>query len=599
MSVKFLDLSSGEREWARESNFSQLQRIWFPTALILVPALLLALGGWQSSSQFHTLLEGMATLLALVIGVLALVRFYARKSNLFLFVGTGFIATGLLDGYHALATSSAFISYFPSLPPSLIPWSWLASRTMLSSFMYLGRLARKREAEQGESGRIAERLIYVGACSLTGIFFLFFAFAPLPAAYYAEWFVHRPEELIPGALLLLALWGYGRKGLWRSDVFEYWLVLSLLVGLACQICFMAFSSQLFDGFFAVAHLLKIVSYILVFVGLVGSTYNLFKQAEDKSNEIARGKEELEREMVGRLRAQDKLQTLNDDLEQRVEERTRDLDMARLAALNMMADAEKARHQAEQSKAEVTRYRDHLEELVDERTAALKTVNAELEVFSYSVSHDLRSPLRSIDGFSRALLEDHEEQLDAEGKDYLHRVCAASQRMGKLIDDLLSLSRLTRGELTLRTIDMSALAGAIEAELRAGSPEREAEVVIEEGLVAKADPRLIRALMDNLLGNAWKFTGQKDGARIEFGAAEVEGECAFFVRDNGAGFDMAYADKLFGAFQRLHRAEEYAGTGIGLAIVQRIVHRHGGRLWAEGEVGRGATFYFSFENRGTA
>jgi signal transduction histidine kinase len=224
---------------------------------------------------------------------------------------------------------------------------------------------------------------------------------------------------------------------------------------------------------------------------------------------------------------------------------------------------------------------------------LELANKELEAFSYSVSHDLRAPLRSMDGFSQALLEDYADKVDAEGKDYLQRIRGAAQRMGDLIEALLALSRVTRSEVHRAPLDLSALAGAIAAELQQREPGRQAEWVIQDGLATEGDARLLRAVLENLLGNAWKFTAARAPARIEFGVwAGSDGRPTYFVRDNGAGFDMAYEDKLFGAFQRLHTQAEYAGTGIGLATVQRIIHRHGGRVWAEGAPGKGATFYFT-------
>ncbi len=228
----------------------------------------------------------------------------------------------------------------------------------------------------------------------------------------------------------------------------------------------------------------------------------------------------------------------------------------------------------------------------ERTAQLEAANKELESFSYSVSHDLRAPLRSINGFSQALLADYADRLDAQGKDHLHRVHAASQRMAALIDDLLNLSRVTRGEMHLESVDLSALARTIAAELRKSQPARQVECVIAAGIVANGDAGLLRIALENLIGNAWKFTSKSPRARIEFGVTQREGESVYFVRDDGAGFDMAYAGKLFGAFQRLHAATEFPGTGIGLATVQRIIHRHAGRVWAEGAVEHGAAFFFT-------
>ncbi len=236
---------------------------------------------------------------------------------------------------------------------------------------------------------------------------------------------------------------------------------------------------------------------------------------------------------------------------------------------------------------------NLERRVIERTTELQAANQELEAFSYSVSHDLRSPLRSIDGFSQAVLEDCADKLDDQGREHLNRVRAATQHMGLLIDDLIKLARVARAEMHRESVDLSALAAAVLAELQKSEPERRVECRIKPGLTAEGDARLLRVALDNLLGNAWKFTGKTANARIEFGALPPEtGGPAYFVRDNGAGFDMTYAGKLFGAFQRLHTAHEFPGTGVGLATVQRIVHRHGGRVWAEGAVGKGTTFYFT-------
>jgi signal transduction histidine kinase len=237
-------------------------------------------------------------------------------------------------------------------------------------------------------------------------------------------------------------------------------------------------------------------------------------------------------------------------------------------------------------------RDQLEQRVRERTAALDASNQELEAFCYSVSHDLRSPLRAIDGFSQALLEDMEGRLDGDAAGHLARIRAATQRMAALIDDLLSLSRITRTDLSIKRVDLSTMARAVCEELAAAQPGRDVAVEIREGLEVMADPRLMRQVLENLLGNAWKFTSKQPQARVEFGAHAGPDGRVFVVRDNGAGFDPAYADRLFGVFQRLHAMHDFPGTGVGLAIVDRIVKRHGGRIWAEAAMGKGAAFYFT-------
>jgi light-regulated signal transduction histidine kinase (bacteriophytochrome) len=255
-----------------------------------------------------------------------------------------------------------------------------------------------------------------------------------------------------------------------------------------------------------------------------------------------------------------------------------LEETQRAVLNILDDFE-----TEKSKVELVNQQ--LEKEIDERkrvesqiqevNTELLSANKELEAFSYSVSHDLRAPLRGIDGFSLALLEDYADKLDEDGKDYLCRVRAATQRMGILIDDLLGL-----------------IARSVAEELQKTQPERHAEFRIEEGLEAFVDSHLMRISLENLLGNAWKFTSKRESACIEFGKTGCDGDMTYFVRDDGAGFDPAYAQRLFGAFQRLHDKSDFPGTGVGLATVQRIINRHGGRIWAESAVAKGATFYFT-------
>jgi len=322
------------------------------------------------------------------------------------------------------------------------------------------------------------------------------------------------------------------------------------------------------------------------------------------SKLRRVSEELEHRVMERTAA---LQEANLELERQMEERRRVEEELRQAHLTLERRVQERTAKLEEANAELTkeiRERRRVEEdmrklnadLLD-RTTQLEASNKELEAFSYSVSHDLRAPLRGIDGFSQAVLDDYHDKLDDKGKQYLQRVREASQRMAKLIDAMLNLARLIRAELTFEPVDLSDLGRSILADLRKADPERQVEIVVADNLRATADPNLTRVVLENLLGNAWKFTSHEDYARIDLGMTYHYSEPVFFVRDNGVGFDMTYVDKLFGAFQRLHAVSEFQGIGIGLATVHRIIQRHGGRIWAEASVGKGATFFFTLENEG--
>ena len=273
---------------------------------------------WLGSTQLHTVMEAVATLLALFVGLMAIVRFYTKKTSVFLFIGTAFLGTGMLDGYHALVTSSNFAASYPSSPPSLIPWSWIASRLFLSLFLCLSLLVWKRESKYGDRGRIGERGVYLLAGGLTLASFLFFAFVPLPTGYFGASFLRRPEELVPAFFFLFALIGYLKKGDWRQDAFDHWLVLSLIAGFMGQAMYMSVSEHLFDMVFDMAHLVKKLSYIFVLVGLVINMFHLFRQAEESFETTRRASEALAREVGHRQLAEEEVNASQSRIEAIVE-----------------------------------------------------------------------------------------------------------------------------------------------------------------------------------------------------------------------------------------------------------------------------------------
>jgi signal transduction histidine kinase len=304
-------------------------------------------------------------------------------------------------------------------------------------------------------------------------------------------------------------------------------------------------------------------------------------------------EDAEEEKI-RLEATQKaiLNILDDSAAEKVQ-----LGETQRAVLNILEDFELEKTKVEKINADLRNEiseRVRVEGALRQANAVAEAANKELEAFSYSVAHDLRAPLRSIDGFSQSLLEDCADQLDSDGKLYLQRVRQSAQRMAQIIDGLLNLSRVSRLELRRETVSLSEVARSVLARLKDARPDRDVECVISDGLIVQADPRLVDIVLTNLIGNAWKFTGRRATARIELATRGGHPQ-VYCVRDNGAGFDANYADKLFGVFQRLHGVDEFEGTGIGLATVQRIVRRHGGQVWAEGAVDRGATFFFTLED----
>jgi signal transduction histidine kinase len=510
---------------------------------------------------FHSLVEIFSVIVSFVIFVLAWNTRRVQDNHYLLFLGIAFLFTGALEMVHAFAYKG--FGVFPAHDANLPTQLWIAFRYLLSISFLAAPFFISRTLNV-----VTIFAIYAAVTSL--LFWSIFS------GVFPDCFVEgrglTPFKIISEYVI----------------IFVFLASLGLLIRNRNAIDRRVLRLMVFSILSATASELSFTRYVSVFgfanmaghLFLLASVYFIYRAI------VVTGVVEPSRLLFRNLKlSEEALQKAHDMLEQRVRERTEEL-----ARTNEELEAEIAERM--RAEGEVRQLNRELEQRVIDRTAQLEAANKELEAFAYSVSHDLRAPLRSIEGFTRAIEEEQAARLDDTGKDYFRRVREAARRMTQLIDALLDLSRLTRGDLNRFPVDMSALAKGVAEELPKARPGRKAEFVIADGLTALGDPVMLRAVVANLLENAWKFTGKRESTRIEFGETRKDGKTVYFVRDNGDGFDMTYADRLFKAFQRLHSNEEFPGLGIGLATVQRIVHRHGGSIWAEGETGKGATVYFT-------
>ncbi|MBL4787200.1 MAG: hypothetical protein JKY49_17460 [Cohaesibacteraceae bacterium] len=503
---------------------------------------------WKGAAELHTVMEVAATLLAFLVAAMALVRYYTKKEIVFLIIGTGFVGTALLDGYHAVVTSTYFRPYMPSDIIQLIPWSWVASRQFLSIVMIISLWSWHRERKMGKAGRIKESYVYIFTATFTLASFLFFAMAPLPRAHYPELIFHRPEEFIPGILFGIALIGYLRKGDWQFNLFEHWLVVSLIVGFCSEVVFMSFSGSLFDFEFDMAHTLKKVSYVCVLIGLLAAMYAIFTAEENSKSRLVRVNASLE-EAMGNLESENAL-------------------------------------------------RKEIEDNLRSREKELIRSNKELEKFAYIASHDLKEPLRKIQAFGGRLDSGYKDVLDERGRNYLERMRNAAGRMSGLITDLLAFSRIATHGDAFEHVNLTKIVEGVLSDLEIAIDENKA--TINMGVLPEiiGDRLQMRQLFQNLIGNAIKYKAADRDPIIDVSIEKVTGIGEEYpnrefwkidVADNGIGFSQEYAAKVFEIFQRLHGRDVYEGTGVGLAIARRIAERHEGTITATSEPDKGATF----------
>lgn len=490
--------------------------------------------------DFHAL-TSTAAALAVMVGILTLVRHHSRPNNHLLLIGAGLIGAGILDGYHAWITSSYFVELFPSVPESLAAWSWTTSRLFLSVMLLASWAAGRREAKLGAAGLIEARSIYDDVALLAVVCLGFFIFVPLPPAYQPGWPVHRPQALGIAIVFLLSLVAYLRDGRWRRSPFASWFVLALVVSVLTDALFVAFSAGPSDLMSGVAHGLKIVAYGCILVGVVASTYHLYRSVEETSLELEASNRVLEAEIERRKLAQAEL---------------------------------------EQAERKVREYAERL-----------KSSNAELEQFAYAASHDLQEPLRVIAGYTRLLASRYEGRLDGQADRFIEYTVSGVERMQKLIQDLLTYSRVeTHGKPFERVDSMRAFEWA-RTNLQAAIEESGASITGEGLPELVAEPTQLGQLFQNLLSNAIKYRSE-EAPEVHVRAERTDGAWHFSVADNGIGIPSEDRDRVFEMFRRLDTAGDRDGTGIGLSVCRRIVERHGGRIWVESGPDRGSTFHFT-------
>lgn len=505
--------------------------------VVMFPAQLNRVMAPASYVIFHNIAEFFSIMVSLSIFGVGWFAYGQSRDKRALFLSAAFLAIGLMDFMHIMS-NPAMPAFITPNSPNKSTQFWIAVR-LFQAFAFL---LSASVYPKSQSRLLSNTVLMTTALVVPGVVFSGIIFFP---AYVPDTFItgvgltpfKKFSEYLVIVLLCAAALAYRRRMARTGDRVIIYYMAAFIVGIFSEITFAVYT-RVFDTYNMLGHIYKIAAFFLIYKGIFIASV---KEPYVRLADVTVSRDELSKEVEERRRAEANVLKLSED---------------------MVA-----------------------------RNWELESVNKQLESFIYSVSHDLRAPLRSMAGFAKILVEDYAGMLDKQGMDYLARINRGSEKMTRLIDDLLHLSRISRQEMERTEIDLNKMASSMVAELREANPGRSVEVSIMEGLKASADHNLIEIVLLNLLGNAWKFTSKTENARIEFGAFELS-EIVYYVRDNGAGFDPDYKDKMFGPFQRLHSTDEFEGTGIGLTIVERIIHRHGGKVWAEGEPGKGATVYFT-------
>ena len=587
--------------------------------------LAIALDGveWRTNAHVHTVMEALATQLAIGVGIMALVRYYTRKDNTFLLLGAGFLGTAFLDGYHAVVTSDAFRFLMPSELPSLIPWSWSSSRLFLSVVLFLSWVAWRREQKLGSKGTYSEKAVYAVFALFTLASFVFFAQAPLPVAYFPNLMFPRPEEFVPAFFFLAAFIGYWHKGQWRTDQFEHWIMLSLVVGFCGQAAFMAHSGALFDDEFSVAHLLKKASYLCVLVGLLISVYATFRQTKELGlrlsafvDNTADGIVTINRhgtietlnpaveamfgyssdELLGRNVSQflidDDRVNCREELEQidfimaRFIERPREMECRRKDGSTFLIELSVSNLEYEGQ----TKYAGIIRDITD-RKRAEKMKNE----FVSTVSHELRTPLTSIKGALGLVQAGAVGELLPDTKSLVGIAYKNSDRLVRLINDILDIEKIEAGKMDfqMETHNLSELlSNAIDA--NAGFADQYGVALelssVEPRNQIYGDAYRLQQVFVNLLSNAVKFSPR--GGNVKIAVARIETGYRISFHDDGPGIPEEYNESIFEKFCQVDASDnrQKGGTGLGLHIAKSIIDTHKGKLYFESKSNLGTTFF---------